>query len=337
MKNLKRNITVLTVLLLVCTAVYLNWSYNNRWGKADTAMVKAEDAAMQEAEAAYADSSRTGADIVHPNQPVKWANLMLQARCTVNQIFAHGIVFWSDPDCMLVNQAALEREQAQVETTIVALPGQQTFAGDKLAELAPDRVKLIQQALPVVDTHPAKLYPQFGRLPVWDLHIARPFGDWHVVALFNWEDEAKRIGVDWTELGEPSARKFVAWEFWGAEYLGEKAGRLELTVPPRSVRLVALQPSAGHPQFLTSDRHVTQGGVELKDQVWSGKTLTATVNAIGGFPMTVRYTVPTGFLFQKVTVPDDITATPRFEAGGKVLAVTLIGPTTRDVEVALQF
>ena len=59
MKNLKRNITVLTVLLLVCTAVYLNWSYNNRWGKADAAMVKAEDAAMQEAEAAYAEEKES--------------------------------------------------------------------------------------------------------------------------------------------------------------------------------------------------------------------------------------------------------------------------------------
>ena len=94
---------------------------------------------------------------------------------------------------MLVNQTALEREQAQVETTVVALPGQQTFAGDKLAELAPDRVRLIQQALPVCATKPAKLYPQFGHLPVWDLHVARPFGDWHVVALFNWSDVEAQI------------------------------------------------------------------------------------------------------------------------------------------------
>lgn len=253
------------------------------------------------AEAAYADCSRTGADIVHPNEPVKWANLMLQARCTINQIFAHSIVFWSDPDCMLVNQAALEREQAQVETTIVALPGQQTFAGDKLAELAPDRVKLIQQALPVVETRPAKLYPQFGHLPVWDLHIARPFGDWHVVALFNWADKEQEVGVDWTEIGEPSEKTFVAWEFWNADYLGEKSGRVALAVPPRSVRLVALQPAAGHPQFLTSDRHVTQGGVELKGQSWYDNTLSAVVEAIGGFPMTVRFAVPEGFVVKTVT------------------------------------
>ena len=48
MKNIKRNITIASVLLLVCAAVYLNWSYNNRWGEADSAMVKAEDAAMKQ-------------------------------------------------------------------------------------------------------------------------------------------------------------------------------------------------------------------------------------------------------------------------------------------------
>ena len=91
------------------------------------------------AEAAYADASRTGADIVHPNKPVGWNNILLQARCTINQNFANTIVFWSDPDCMMISDKALADEQARVETTIVALPGQQTFAGDKLGELAPGR------------------------------------------------------------------------------------------------------------------------------------------------------------------------------------------------------
>ena len=39
MKNRKRNITMIAVLLFVCTAVALNWSYNNRWGTPDAEMV----------------------------------------------------------------------------------------------------------------------------------------------------------------------------------------------------------------------------------------------------------------------------------------------------------
>lgn len=49
MKNRKRNITMIAVLLFVCAAVALNWSYNNRWGKADSEMVSAEDEAMMDA------------------------------------------------------------------------------------------------------------------------------------------------------------------------------------------------------------------------------------------------------------------------------------------------
>ncbi len=46
MKNMKRNVVIAAVLLFVCAAVYLNWSYNNKWGNADSAMVEAEDKAM---------------------------------------------------------------------------------------------------------------------------------------------------------------------------------------------------------------------------------------------------------------------------------------------------
>ena len=60
MKKLKRNITIVTVLVFVCAAIYLNWSYNNRWGKADTDRVEAEDAAMEKADAAYEASSIRG-------------------------------------------------------------------------------------------------------------------------------------------------------------------------------------------------------------------------------------------------------------------------------------
>ena len=55
-KNLKRNVVMAAVLLFVCAAVYLNWSFNNRQGEADAAMVKAEDAAMTAANEKYLET-----------------------------------------------------------------------------------------------------------------------------------------------------------------------------------------------------------------------------------------------------------------------------------------
>lgn len=42
-KNFKRNMALTAVLLFVCASAWLNWSFNDRWGKADKTMVKAED------------------------------------------------------------------------------------------------------------------------------------------------------------------------------------------------------------------------------------------------------------------------------------------------------
>ena len=54
--NLKRNIVMVAVLLFVCAAVYLNWSYSKRYGEADSAMVRAEDAAMEAAAEQYTEA-----------------------------------------------------------------------------------------------------------------------------------------------------------------------------------------------------------------------------------------------------------------------------------------
>ena len=45
-RNLKRNIVIVAVLVFVGAAVYLNWSYNSRWGTANAAMVAAVGLAL---------------------------------------------------------------------------------------------------------------------------------------------------------------------------------------------------------------------------------------------------------------------------------------------------
>ena len=49
MKNRKRNIALFSVLMCVAAAVLLNWSYNNRWGRADRVMAAMEDEQLAEA------------------------------------------------------------------------------------------------------------------------------------------------------------------------------------------------------------------------------------------------------------------------------------------------
>lgn len=286
----------------------------------------------------YADCGRIGADIVHPNQPVGWANLQNQAGRTLNQIFAHNIVFYADPDTLLVNEA-LTMEEARLSTVVVSLPGQMMFSGDKLAQLPMERMRLLQQALPPVeDIHPINMYPFFHLLPVWDLKVQRNWENYDVVALFNWEDEEAEVGFDFTEIGLDPAEDYMMYEFWTNQYIGVVDGGYSCKIPSHAVRLFALRKVQPNPQFLSSDRHITQGAVDVKSMQWKAPMLQGCVELIGGFPTTFRFAIPEGMSVKNVSVScPQVGVESRTEAGGRVLVVKLTSDETKEVNFSLKF
>ena len=244
----------------------------------------------------YADASRIGADIVHPNQPVQWSGVLSQGRCTANQLFTHNIVTISDPDTLLVNDLPLE--EARVSTTIVALPGQMTFFADKLKNLPGERMKMLQQTLPVANVRPMSLYPYFSLLPVWNLRVYNTMlNDYNVVALFNWEDEAKTISFSTEELGVQYEGKYLLYEFWTQKAYGTIKDSFALKVPAHGVRLLAMHKEKSIPQWISSDRHITQNAIEIKEYEWvsGSQTLEGKIELIGSFPLTMRLHVPQDF------------------------------------------
>ena len=51
---------MIAVLLFVCAAVALNWSYNNRWGSPDAELVSAEDTAMMNEDEKFGTAALAG-------------------------------------------------------------------------------------------------------------------------------------------------------------------------------------------------------------------------------------------------------------------------------------
>jgi hypothetical protein len=288
-------------------------------------------------EAAFADAARIGGDIVHPHEAPQWRGLVNQARVTLQQLFVHNLVWYNDPDTLLVGTAR-ERDAARIATTVVALPGQVMFSGDKLGELPADRIRLIQRALPVCDVQPLDLYPVFELKPIWDLKVARPFAAWDVVALFNWTDEPAVAEFAFADLGLDGAGRYLAFEFWAEAFLGEFSGRFRAPLAPRSSLLLALQPLTGRPQFLSTDRHITQGGTCLRDLLWDADhgRLEGTSELVAGHPQTLFFHVPQEFAFVSAgAVGADVQqATMK---GERLLAVTLTGRAAGAVTWQLQF
>ena len=282
-------------------------------------------------EAAYADAARIGADIVDCNQPVKWENVLNQGGRTLNQIFVNNIAFFTDPDTLLVGD--LETEQARVSATVVSLPGQVTFNGDRLARLSPEKIALVQQTLPPADVHPMNLYPFFEQLPIWNLRVARPFGAWNAAALFNWGDEAEEIPFSFDELGLDPERDYVLYEFWTGKFFGAARGAFSMEVPARAVRLLCIAEADPHrPVFLSSSRHIAQGAVDLTDLTWDGEKglLTGRARVVAGHPTILRFALPAGL------VPVDGEASPA--AGGyRLWEKELLSETSGEVVFVQKF
>ena len=135
--------------------------------------------------------------------------------------------------------------------------------------------------------------------------MARPFGTWRVVALFNFTDAPRTFDVSMESLGLDPSKPYTAFEFWSGTWEGLIVGGIGCEIPMRTVRLIALWEAAEHPQFVGDDRHITQGAVELNDLKWNAaaKTYALDVKAIGGFPFTYFVRVPDGFKFKSASVP----------------------------------
>lgn len=284
----------------------------------------------------YVDAARTGADVVHPDQPVIWAGVKDQGRCTLSRIYTNNIVGYTDPDTLLVHDLTLE--ESRVATTIIALPGQLTFFADKLAGLTEERMKLLQQTLPVADVLPGNLYPFYSMLPVWNLNVRNSFlGDYNVVGLFNWEDNDSKISFTTTEIGIDPEADYTLYEFWTQKGLGSMKGSFEMEVPAHSVRLLAVHKSKDAPQWISSDRHVAQNAMELKGFEWKGSTgsIEGKISLIGGFPLTMRMHVPGKYKFSSCKCAGVETSVQK--ESNDILAVTFRTGKTGDYDFMMKF
>lgn len=287
-------------------------------------------------EAFYADASRIGADIVHPNQPVKWSGVLNQGKCLLNQVFTHNIVMYADPDTLLVHDLPLE--EARTSATIVALPGQLTFFGDKLSGLSDEKMKILQQTLPVADVRPVNLYPYFSMLPIWKLAVNHDgLGQYNVVAFFNWDEKAKIIKTTPKELGILDV-EYTGIEFWENKPFEYKVSDevFSINVPARGVRVVTLHPVKDRPQWIGSDRHVTQSGIEITEIEWdnTNNQLKGVAQLIDTFPITMHIRVPDRFRFSEIKCNN---AKYDISKDLNLMSITLRGNKTSKINFNLKF
>ena len=131
---------------------------------------------------------------------------------------------------------------------------------------------------------------------------------------------AREITVDFAELGLDPTRPHLVYEFWSQELLGALTGGVTLSVPAMAGRLLCIRPVPEQPWPLSTDLHVTQGGMELRDVRWDAqqRALTGIAQRPGESGHLVIY-LPPGFAASAVSVAGE--SVPIAMAGERLLTV----------------
>jgi hypothetical protein len=245
-----------------------------------------------------ASSFRIGDDVGDWERTMKYGVRSVSAR-----YYTNGILWSNDPDVFLVREP-FSIEQAQMWASLIALSGGAVFISENLPELPAERLDLIKKILPPYVNRDSPY--GYGR-PVdlldavppslWNLPVRKDFGSWNVIGVFNWGYEDLEKKIQFTSLGLPPDAECLVYSFWEKRYLGRFKRRLELFLPPQECRVLSLRPVAGHPQLLSTDRHITQGGVECEDLHWDevSRTLSGSTHVIRGNPTVVSLFVPPNY------------------------------------------
>ncbi len=156
------------------------------------------------------------------------------------------------------------------------ITGQLFVVSDDFSKLTPDRIDLLKRVMPAHGQHVRPVDLLEEEIPrIWHVTDTRRAVRRDVVALFNWDDK-KEWNADCSLDGidVPKAKSYVAYDFWGNRLLPPMTDRLKATLPKSSCLILAVRPTADHPQLISTSRHVTQGMIDVSDEKWDATTQT---------------------------------------------------------------
>ena len=246
--------------------------------------------------------ARIGGDVFNEGENPSWRGVIHTARITTNACHLNNIAWYNDPDVLSIREP-LPLENARFLSTIVGLTGQLLFLGDILYELPPERVAMLQKLMPVCDIYPGHLLRNKQLQPVWNLSIRRPFEQWNVVALFNWEEKkAVEIRLSAEELDLEPGKEYLLYDFWNNRCVGTLAGERQFKLPAQTMLLLGVRRKLDRPQFLSIDRHITQGGVCIKDMRYDADTqmLSSVMDLPEGHSFSATLYVPKPYKIESV-------------------------------------
>lgn len=251
----------------------------------------------------------------------------------------NNVVWRNDPDHIELHQPDGYRA-----ATLTSLTGSVLMLTDRPEVYESARVEAARRTAPVLFTRPGQVYDvdpsrssllagaatevsgsgprpfdadQREVVSLYQLDVARPFGQWTVLARTT---EGERA-IPLAELGLAADSDYVGFEFWTRRWLGVVRDTLRPgpIASAYGVQVLCLRAREGHPQVLASSRHVSCGGPDLLDVRWTDGALTGESELVAGDPYELYLTSPAGFTLAGVEAAGATATTVRRADGVRVV------------------
>jgi len=238
----------------------------------------------------------------HSDVAAHWKNIVICAKELSKTYFMHSLLWITDPDCLVV-RPPLALDQARVWASIQGLTGGLMMLGDKLYELPPERLEIIKKVLPVYNIRPKDLFPHKSP-EIWVLKINKDFGSWDVVGIVNWKKKSREMTVNFSNLGLDPKGSYLLYDFWEERFLGKFTREFSVSLRGNSIKVLSIHPDRSIPQVISTNRHITQGGVDLKEINWDSSALTLSGCSEGVKKADYKLVLylPAGYRFESATV-----------------------------------
>jgi hypothetical protein len=267
---------------------------------------------------------------------------------STNRFFYNGRVFWNDGDGFHIfkyNSGGgpnFTAGQAKVDACFHAFAGSTLFVSEAFnVPYPPDRIELLKRiSPPTMDTaYPVDL---FERKPaqVWAMPIQRPFGNWSVLAVFNFSKRPGATNATFTtkldaakDLRLDPSKEYIAYEFWTKKLVGTFMGTFATRpLDAYDCDIYSIVEKQDRPVLVSTSRHIRQMAVDIKELAYDGaqRTLRGVSRAVAGDPYELRIFVPEGFSAQRVELSDGLTAT--MTTDGNLLTVNFTATSRKDVD-----
>jgi hypothetical protein len=261
--------------------------------------------------------------------------------------YKNRVVVNYDTDSKNVWRLRENRDAVRALFTMLYVTTGRLLLANSFSQLSPDIVQDLTRIYPFHTTpktaRPVDAFTEkHPRIYHFDVSPA-----WHQVTFYNTDarnpaEIEVELGGDPAEgaLGLNPDRDYHVYDFWNDTFAGRISGggKLSQRLRPGEARMMSVHEVTSHPQFLSTNRHVMQGYIDVIRTEWlPGRNLLRGVSRITGGDSYVITIAANGYTAQSATVNDPHTRVGLERMDGALVRLTLTRDENAVVEWTVRF